>query len=850
MRLLIFFSLLFLSGPLRAQVPAKLWDRRFGGDRAEAVVQTSDGSYVLCGNTRLDDGDLPRKYKTSDNNNIPPADIWILKLTANGSRSWATLLGGSSEDQVSSIRQTSDGGYIVCGYTRSSDGDITAKRFGGSWDVWVVKLNADGTKNWDRTYGGGGFDVAYSIAQTTDGGYVLCGYTDSPLSRYGNAGDVTGSFRGVWDIWVLKLTANGTKSWDRTFGFEGSDKAYSIMQTSDGGYVLCGERDSPEAGDAGGGKGRADVWVAKLTVTGTTSWERILGGRQEDKANSITQTTDGGYILCGTTSSSDGDETGGSKGGYDAWVVKLTANGTKSWDRTFGGNEYDKANSIVQTTDGGYVLCGDTYSADGDVTGGNKGERDAWIVKLTATGAKSWDRTYGGLLTEEANSIVQTSDGGYVFAGFTSSTGGDVSGGDGYTWVVRLGGSALTTCTHTAQINVPGGTSLCAGTSATLSASVTGGTGPFTYQWRSAAGNLAATSSLTASQAGTYSVTVTNAQGCSQSATVTLTQKPRPVATISPAGPLQLSAGGSFVLSVSAVAGQTYQWSRNGQPIVGATASQYTALQTGAYTVSVNRDGCQAISSPTFIQSTPVSAASVVLRWEKTFGGSDWDDAFWMAKTADGGYIVCGSTSSMDGDITQRTGTSTDIWILKLNANGTVGWDRRFGGSGTELGWSVAQTTDGGYIVCGTTNSTDGDVTGGSKGGLDAWVIKLTANGTKSWDRTFGGSGDDGTYSIVQTTDGGYVLCGSTRSSNGDVTGGNKGGLDVWVIKLTANGTKSWDRTFGGSGVEGAESIVQTLDGGYALAGYTSSSNGDVTGGIKGERDIWVLRAYPKIEKA
>jgi len=319
-------------------------------------------------------------------------DVWVIKLDKDGNKVWDRTFGGYHPDEADSIVQARDGGYVVAGWTESKGA--------GKADVWVIKLDKDGNKVWDRTFGGGNDDRAYSIIQTKDGGYVVAGYTESRGA-------------GKADVWVIKLDKDGNKVWDRTFGGYHPDEADSIVQARDGGYVVAGWTESK-------GAGRADAWVIKLDENGNKVWDKTFGGKDWDEAKSIIQTKDGGYVVAGYTESRGA-------GRADAWVIKLDENGNKVWDKTFGGKDWDEAKSIIQTKDGGYVVAGYTESR-------GTGRADAWVIKLDENGNKAWDKTFGSWDDDFAESIIQVKDGGYVVAGYTRSKGA----GKADVWVIKL----------------------------------------------------------------------------------------------------------------------------------------------------------------------------------------------------------------------------------------------------------------------------------------------------------------------------------------------------------------------------------------------------------------------------
>ena len=253
---------------------------------------------------------------------------------------------------------------------------------------------------WDRTYGGRSDDGASCLIQTTDGGYAVAGLTSSKGA--GNA-----------DFWLIKLDHQGNMIWDRTYGGSGSDWARSLIQTTDGGYMVAGPTLSK-------GAGKSDFWVIKLDYQGNMIWDRTYGGSGSDWAWSLIQTTDSGYAVAGLTNSKGA-------GNVDFWVIKLDHQGNMVWDRTFGGSDDDGAYSLIQTTDGGYAVAGVTFAK-------GAGNADFWLIKLDHQGNMVWDRTYGGSNRDCANSLIQTTDGGYAVAGWTRSKGA----GKSDFWMIKL----------------------------------------------------------------------------------------------------------------------------------------------------------------------------------------------------------------------------------------------------------------------------------------------------------------------------------------------------------------------------------------------------------------------------
>ncbi len=376
-------------------------------------------------------------------------DYWIVKLDSTNKIEWDKTIGGNDIDILTALQQTQDGGYILGGYSFSNASGEKTQNSKGSADYWIVKLDNKGNIEWDKTIGGKSFDNLFSLQQTSDGGYILGGFSFSNKS-----GDKTQNSRGGTDYWIVKLTGTGNIEWDKTIGGNESDDLSSLQQTKDGGYILGGGSSSNISGEkTENSKGSEDYWIVKLNSKGNVQWDKTIGGTETDHLNSLQQTTDGGYILGGHSFSNiSGDKTENSRGGADYWVIKLGSNKNIQWNKTLGGNDLDIASSIQQTSDGGYVLGGHSFSnISGEKTENSRGADDYWIVKLGSKGNKQWDKTLGGSNSDECFSIKETSKNNYVAGGFSlSNANGDKtskSRGDKDYWLVdiffKTAGSAL-----------------------------------------------------------------------------------------------------------------------------------------------------------------------------------------------------------------------------------------------------------------------------------------------------------------------------------------------------------------------------------------------------------------------
>ncbi|MEO6454263.1 MAG: hypothetical protein ABIN97_09335 [Ginsengibacter sp.] len=426
MRTLITLYILFVSVFANAQSPSIQWQTSLGGnfdDRSRSVWQTIDGGYIVAGLSNSNNGQV--------NGNHGLYDFWIVKLDNTGSIQWQKSFGGSGDDVATSIQQTIDGGYIIAGSSNSNDGDVTGHHgLLNVSDYWIVKLSSTGIIEWQKSLGGSSEEEATSIQQTTDGGYILAGFSSS------NDGDVTGN-HGGGDSWIIKLNSTGIVEWQKCLGGSNEEKAYSIEQASDGAYIVAGFTGSND-GDVTGNHGNWDFWLVKLSGIGGIEWQKCLGGSNEEIANSVHETTDGGYVIAGISYSNDGDVTV-NHGDRDYWIVKLSSTLNIEWQKSLGGSNTESVFSIQQTFDGSFIVAGDSYSNDGDVSG-NHGNNDYWIVKLSSAGNMEWQKSMGGRFDEQASSIHQTTDGGYIVTGRSSVNDGDVTNNNGNFdyWVVKL----------------------------------------------------------------------------------------------------------------------------------------------------------------------------------------------------------------------------------------------------------------------------------------------------------------------------------------------------------------------------------------------------------------------------
>lgn len=412
-------------------------------------------------------------------------------------------------------------------------------------------------------------------------------------------------------------------------------------------------------------------------ISGTLEMVKTYGGSSVDEAVSVIEATDGNYLVLGTTRSNDGDIVDKTGTDSDFWLLKIAPSGDIIWSKTYGGSDDENAAKITKTNGGGYLLTGYTSSNDGDVSE-NEGFQDYWIVKVDEEGTILWEKNYGFSGSDQAFNAFQTEDGGYFITGFFDVS---ASGGGG------------------------------------------------------------------------------NDEG------------------------------------------------KGAQHGVG----EYWGIR-------LDSDG--------------------KILWRRYFGGTNNDRSYDAVQTADGGFLMTGTSESVDFDKTDPKG-SYDYWAVRLTANGDMVWAKSFGGSEIDNSYGVTRTNDGNYIMVGDSRSSDQDVTG-AKGSADAWAVKFDDEGKKIWQKTFGGSDFDTAHSIIQRSDNSYILAGHSRSADGDLQN-NKGFNDAWVFIIDENGGLKSEVSVGGSGLDFASQAIETSDNKIIIVGNTESNDLDIPQN-KGSKDFLVFK--------
>ncbi len=828
-----------------------IWSKSMGGSKFEspgAIIQTNDGGFINISNTESDDYDIP--------NNKGYKDIWLTKLNATGEIEWSKTYGGQNDDYAYSILQTSDSGFLFGGNTSSNDGDIDSNYYPGVHDYWVIKTDNDGVIEWSRTYGGSKVDEGLFLTAVTDGGFIMVGNSnsiDGDLSETNNKGD-------KYDIWVIKIDKDGTIEWSKTYGGSEYEYVSSSVSTIDGGVVITALTESHDGDlESFGNKGAYDAWVVKLDKNGDKEWSKAIGGVEADYAKSVVESSDGNFFVTGYSKSKDGDFSKlKDKGNEDLWLLKLDPNGNELWIKSFGGSKYDEPKSIIQTDDNELVIIGRSSSDDYDLEKpGNKGGGfDAWVLKLNLDGEVVWSNTFGGTRFEEANNVIQTSDGNYVFTGITRSEDMDLEGtiyrGSIDTWILRFtepvdqpyieydttdeffsiipykdkvdsnkldilypnGGEILVT-ESTSEIKWKG---IDESTGVRLLFSSDNG-----KNWNVLFDSADGLSEL-------WEVPIVNSDSC-----LIKVEEQHSSVKVKDLGWVQ-SFGGSEDDRINNI----IQSKDNGIFIVGYSTSTDGNLE------SAGNKGIQDI------WVTKLNRFSQV-EWSKTYGGSLGESGVNVFESKNGHIILFGTTSSNDGDFYEPNErvSHSDIFIMELTSLGEIIKFKTFGGTGSELNPKVVKTINGNFIIACRSSSDDGDLPlNGNKGMTDIWVFALDSNWNIEYTRTFGGYHHEYIFDIKELDNYECLIIGQTTSTDGDLSELNtKGSYDVWVLKISENGEPENSKIFGGRSKDAIESCIRTEDGGYLLTGWSSSKDGDLPlNGNRGGNDIWVLKLNNSLE--
>ncbi|RAK70582.1 hypothetical protein DLM85_07050 [Hymenobacter edaphi] len=560
-----------LAAPAWAQTFTKKWDRTYGGpsgDDVSVMLRTADGGFLLAGSS----------LSWSGFDRTEPSrgqfDYWLVKTDSLGVKQWDKALGGVTDDDLTALAATPDGGFLVGGHTDTRYapfGDISeASR--GEDDFWVVKLNARGDKVWDHRYGGRHDDYLTDILPTPDGGFLLTGLSNSPSSGEKTTASFDNVVPGRGDYWVVKIDASGRRLWDRSYGGPQEDASVRLLATPDGGYLLGGTSSSPASGTKTAPlRGQRDYWLIKFDAGFAQQWQATYGapGADSGLAN-LSLGADGSALLVGRSNGNrGGNKSEDSRGGLDYWLVNINpATGAVNWDRTVGSPSDDYATAALGLPGGGWLVSGSNRGAGRESTAPRRGASDMWLVRLRADGQLQDNYCVGGSgdeLAGRTGTLAAVGAGEYVLAARSySEVSGDKSeptrGNSFDMWLIRLG-----------LPQISGDALLCHGATTVLR----GPAGATTYRWSTGA----TTASISVTQPGLYTLTCTFPGG----AVVTFQHTVQPFITppIRIRGDSLLCADGVVQLDATTPNATGYRWS------TGATTPAIAVSQPGQYSVQV-----------------------------------------------------------------------------------------------------------------------------------------------------------------------------------------------------------------------------------------------------------------------
>lgn len=712
------------------------WTKSFGGSHSDlgySIIETSDNNYVLTGSTN--------SYGSGIGAN---ADMLVMKLSGDGSKLWAKTLGHNSGVDVGlSVMEASDGSYIVTGYTQS----IYAT---GSSDILLATFSSsDGTLGWAKVIGDTSPGYGHETIEASNGNYILTGFTaGNPLA--------------------LEFTLTGLINWNMIMGnTPAADYSWSIISVDDG-YVLAGWSDDY-------GVNLKDMLVVKLTIVGQVTWAKAIGGNGDDLGHCIIKSSAGGYVLAGYTNSYGA-------GTYDIIAAKLADDGSIEWIKTIGAAGSTSASyRVIEDSDGGYIIIGHSDEV---------GVHNSLVVKLDREG----NGVNSPLVIEDHTSdFIQTDvsltaqspvlSNPYITSSVSTSTiTGSITVTD-----VTLGVSFYGE--PTISPNGQPTSDPSSHPSSLPSSNPTSPTGePTSIPTLNPTIDVKTWLSIMGGSQDDYGRSIANKIGGGY---------------IMTGGTNSYGAGDFDVLVANLNSDGSINW---------AKALGGTNKDSGYSVVSVS-DGSYMISANTFSFGAGQDDQMLIsldsnggLNWARTFGGSGSEYNANMAdalvETSDGGFISATPTYSYGPG-------QDDILIMKLTSAGAISWANAFGGGSDDGSPAIFEASDGGYVFIGDTYSY-------GAGGRDILLAKLNSAGSVSWAKSFGGSNFDYSNSIIEASDDGIVIAGRAY-------GYGPGVFDVLVAKFSSAGDHVWTTTFGGSGNEAAWSIIESSDGNLVLTGWTES---------------------------
>ena len=639
---------------------------------------------------------------------------------------------------------------------------------------------------WIKTFGADELDGANHVLPLADG-YLITGFTSS----FGNGGN---------DLWVIRTDKNRKKVWDKFYGGMHMETGFKSMPTRDGGFIILAQTHSY-------GAGSGDIWVLKISDSGTVLWDKTYGNEGFDIGNDICLSNDNGYMIVGTTNSKKTNS-------LDAYVIKIDSIGNVLWDQVYGGLSVDGINSISKINDEyGYMLFGHTKSYMLDESRKKKkgifgrmldsifkkeASSESWLINIDEYGDRNWHTTYGGKKEDVGKEINSFSDGSFLLSNETQSFG---KGGKDI-WLIKIDSNGKIIWEST----VGGKTDEYAGSTKLKSDKEIFISGHKLMKNKISFRSLLFLKSNNKNNINAFIVKL-NYKGKVVWQRDTFEDEKSSVPFITVLGKSILIAGqkstiyngnGDAWIALLNKDGEKVwedsfggRGADGGNDVLGTSDGGYISVgYTNAYGSGKN---------DVWIIKTDFNGEK---QWSRVYGGKLDDYGWGVTESDDGGYVIAGETFSFGSG-------QSDIYLLKIDSNGNMKWNTTFGGLAEDVAYSVVNSNDGGFIVAAQTKSY-------GKGGSDGMIVKFDSKGIKQWNRLFGGKGLDYLKSITVDSLKGYILAGGSRSFN---DGDNQG----WVLSVNNDGYPRWEKTYGDVGEDGFNMITRTKDGGFVAVGSSAS---------------------------
>jgi hypothetical protein len=639
---------------------------------------------------------------------------------------------------------------------------------------------------WIKTFGADELDGANHVLPLADG-YLITGFTSS----FGNGGN---------DLWVIRTDKNRKKVWDKFYGGMHMETGFKSMPTRDGGFIILAQTHSY-------GAGSGDIWVLKISDSGTVLWDKTYGNEGFDIGNDICLSNDNGYMIVGTTNSKKTNS-------LDAYVIKIDSIGNVLWDQVYGGLSVDGINSISKINDEyGYMLFGHTKSYMLDESRKKKkgifgrmldsifkkeASSESWLINIDEYGDRNWHTTYGGKKEDVGKEINSFSDGSFLLSNETQSFG---KGGKDI-WLIKIDSNGKIIWEST----VGGKTDEYAGSTKLKSDKEIFISGHKLMKNKISFRSLLFLKSNNKNNINAFIVKL-NYKGKvvwqrdnfedEKSSVPFITVLGKSILIAGQKSTIYNGNGDAWIALLNKDGEKVWEDSFGGRgadggnDVLGTSDGGYISVgYTNAYGSGKN---------DVWIIKTDFNGEK---QWSRVYGGKLDDYGWGVTESDDGGYVIAGETFSFGSG-------QSDIYLLKIDSNGNMKWNTTFGGLAEDVAYSVVNSNDGGFIVAAQTKSY-------GKGGSDGMIVKFDSKGIKQWNRLFGGKGLDYLKSITVDSLKGYILAGGSRSFN---DGDNQG----WVLSVNNDGYPRWEKTYGDVGEDGFNMITRTKDGGFVAVGSSAS---------------------------